>query len=55
MDANGLADLGIIPLGADHKPVSQNFEQQNKLKLNGDSVPSGRKFDINCPIEALGS
>ena len=26
MDANGLADLGIMPLGADQKPVSQNLE-----------------------------
>ena len=34
MDANGLADLGIMPLGADQKPTSQNLEQQNKLKLN---------------------
>ena len=34
VDANGLADLGIIPLGADQKPASQNLEQQNKLKLN---------------------
>ena len=36
MDANGLADLGIMPLGADQKPAtaSQNLEQQNKLKLN---------------------
>ena len=33
-DANGLADLGIMPLGADQKPASQNLEQQNKLKLN---------------------
>ena len=30
-DANGLADLGIIPLGADQKPASQNLD--NKLKL----------------------
>ena len=34
MDANGLADLGIMPLGADQKPASLNIEQQNKLKLN---------------------
>ena len=34
MDANGLADLGILPLGADQKPTSQNLEQQNKLKLD---------------------
>ena len=34
VDANGLADLGIMPLGSDQKPASQNLEQQNKLKLN---------------------
>ena len=34
VDANGLADLGIMPLGADTKPASQKLEQQNKLKLN---------------------
>ena len=34
MDANGLADPGIMPLGADQKPASLNIEQQNKLKLN---------------------
>ena len=34
VDANGLADLGIMPLGADQKPVSQNLKQQNKLKQN---------------------
>ena len=33
MDAKGLADLGIMPLGADQKPASQNL-QQNNLKLN---------------------
>ena len=32
VDANGLADLGIMPLGADQKPTSQNLEQQNKQK-----------------------
>ena len=34
MDANELADLGIMLLGADQKPTCQKSEQQNKQKLN---------------------
>ena len=48
----GLADLGTMPFLADQ---NQNDEQSINSILNNnvESVPSGYKFDIKCPIEAL--